>query len=457
MSTIQTINPANGELIAEYSCLSNNDIDTHLQQTELARQHWCQQSINKRTDIMRKLGALLSSNAERYAQVITAEMGKPISQAISEVQKCATLCDHYCDNIETYLAPQIIATQHKKSYTCYQPLGIVFAIMPWNFPFWQVMRFAVPNLLAGNAGVLKHAPISTGTALLIEQLFVEAGFPDGLFRALIIEESQAPHVIQHPLVHGITLTGSERAGRAIGRESGQALKKVVLELGGSDPYLILDDANLDLAAEQCAISRFSNAGQICISAKRIILHHSIREQFIDRFITLAKTYQCADPSLKNTLLGPMARSDLRDTLEKQVHTTVTQGAKCLWVGNELSNSGFYYPATILDIPLANNIANQQELFGPVACLFTVDNEQQAIELANSSDFGLGAAVFTQDLERGERIARDQLLAGTCNVNTLVGSDPRLAFGGIKHSGHGRELGAQGAHEFCNLKTVIVNV
>ncbi len=456
MTQLQTINPTSGDIIQSYTCLTDTQIEQRLQLGEKARLPWSKRSLGQRIIPMQRLGQLLKKNAREYATLITQEMGKPITQAIAEVEKCAWLCEHYCQNIETYLAPQSIATDKQKSYVCYQPLGIIFAIMPWNFPFWQVMRFAVPNLLAGNAGVLSHAPISTGTALLIEQLFLQAGFPKHLFQSFVIDVDQARQVIQHPLVHGVTLTGSERAGRSVGRDSGEALKKVVLELGGSDPYLILDDADLELAAKQCAISRFSNAGQICISAKRIILHTDIRDAFIQRFLALAKSYQAGDPMQANTTLGPMAREDLRDTLHQQVTTVMQQGANCLLGGKPCSGPGFYYPTTVLDITNTNNIACEQELFGPVACLFTVDNEQQAIELANQSDYGLGAAVFTQDLARGERIARDELQAGTCSVNALVGSDPRLPFGGIKHSGHGRELGGIGAHEFCNLKTVLLD-
>lgn len=456
MSSIQTINPSTGQLIANYDCLSGEQIDQQLRLCEKARQHWLCKPLNERIQPMQKLAKLLKTNAAEYAKLVTTEMGKPITQAIAEVEKCSWLCEHYCEAIEEYLAPQLIKTDKQKSYVCYQPLGIVFAIMPWNFPFWQVLRFAVPNLLAGNGGVLKHAPISTGTALLIEQLFIEAGFPDHLFKTLLIDVDQASQVIHHPLVHGVTLTGSANAGQAVGREAGDAVKKVVLELGGSDPYIILNDADLGLAAEQCAISRFSNTGQICISAKRIILQDSIRDEFLSHFLPLAEKYQAGDPMLTETTLGPMARQDLRDTIAQQVQTAIEQGAHCLLGGEPIDHPGFYYPATVLDHITADNIANQQELFGPVACLFTVENEQQAIALANDSEYGLGAAVFTQDIERGERIARDELQAGSCNVNCMVGSDPRLPFGGIKHSGYGRELSAIGAHEFCNIKTVIIN-
>jgi succinate-semialdehyde dehydrogenase/glutarate-semialdehyde dehydrogenase len=453
---IETINPHNGEILQRYPCLSQEQIQQKLIKAEQARQAWAQLPLSARCEPMAKMAELLRAQATVLASLTTQEMGKPISQALTEINKCAWLCEHYIDNIEEYLAAENIETDKRRSYISYQPLGIIFAIMPWNFPFWQVFRFAVPNLLAGNAGVLKHAPISTGTGLKIEQLFREAGFPEHLFQTFVMEVEDCETVIAHPLVHGVTLTGSCRAGRAVASLAGKHLKKCVLELGGSDPYLILDDADLDLAANQCARSRFNNAGQICISAKRIILVESIHDNFVERFIEEAKQFTLGDPNHEATQMGPMARLDLRENLERQVKSTITEGATCLLGGQALDGPGFYYPATVLDRVGEKSTATQEEIFGPVACLYTVKSEQEAIDFANQTEYGLSAAVFTQDLERGEIIARDQLQAGTCSLNGLVGSDPRLPFGGIKNSGYGRELGSFGAHEFTNIKTLLLN-
>lgn len=452
---IEVINPATGKVDKKYELMSQKDIDKILTQMEKVRTDWLKTTFEARSQLMRNAAKILREQQTDYAKVITREMGKPISQAKGEIEKCTWLCEHYADHAEHYLQPELIKTESKKAYRCYQPLGIIYAVMPWNFPFWQVLRFAVPNLMGGNAGVLKHAPNSTGAALAIEKLFEKAGFPKGLFRSLVIDVDLSPYVISHPLVQGVTLTGSERAGTAVASDAAKALKKVVLELGGSDPYLILDDADLDIAAEQCAKSRLSNAGQVCISAKRIIVVEKIREAFLKKLMEQVAKFKCGDPMDENTTMGPMAREDLRKQLDDQVKRSIAAGAKCLQGGKPVSGDGFFYEPTVLANIKKGMSAYDEELFGPVVCIFDAKDEADAIRIANDSAYGLGAAVFTQDLARGEKIAREQLHAGTCNVNMLVGSDPRLPFGGIKRSGYGRELAAEGIHEFMNIKTVSV--
>jgi len=402
-----------------------------------------------------KLRDLLQQRHEEFSQIITTEMGKPITAARGEVTKCLSLFDYYLENAEKHLSPREIKTDYQKSYVCYQPVGIIFAIMPWNFPLWQALRFLVPTLMTGNAGILSHAPISTGCALMIEKLVQDAGYPENLFRSVIVTNEVAAEIIANPFIQGVTLTGSERAGRAVASAAGKALKKVVLELGGSDPYLILADANLDLAADTCVQSRLSNSGQVCISAKRLITVPEIREQFQQLVIEKAQTYKMADPKNENCNFGPMAREDLRAELHKQVQACIAQGAELICGGEIPEGPGFYYPVTILKNVKPGMPAYDQELFGPVIAFIDVENEEQAISVANNVRFGLGAVVFTQDVARGEVIARDKLYAGTSCVNTMVASNPALPFGGIKASGFGREMSMEGIHEFVNVKTICI--
>ena len=452
---IEVINPATGVLDKSYELMNQSQVDNILSTMEDVRATYVTTSWEQRRQLMQKVADLLEQQVDHFAAIITREMGKPITQAIAEVNKCAVLCRYYAEQAQSFLQDDLIKTDHSKSYRCYRPLGIIFAIMPWNFPLWQVMRFAVPNLMLGNAGVLSHAPNSTGIGLAIEQLFVDAGFPAGLFRSLVIDVDLAPWVIHHPLVKGVTLTGSERAGKAVASEAAQALKKVVLELGGSDPYVILADADLEHAAEQCILSRLNNAGQVCISAKRIIVVEEIKDQFEALILEKAKRYVAGDPTDSQTTLGPMARTDLRDQLHDQVQRCIEAGAHCLLGGQLPDGPGYYYPATVLTHIKPDSPACREELFGPVICLISAKDEGHALTLANDTIYGLGAAVFTKDLSKGEHIAANILNAGTCNVNMLVGSDPRLPFGGIGASGYGRELAREGLHEFSNIKTVVV--
>jgi succinate-semialdehyde dehydrogenase/glutarate-semialdehyde dehydrogenase len=455
MSSISTINPATETLIETYAVMDQETVNDIIESMHEAQMLWAMSDFSLRRHCFSAMAKLLLKHKTEYATLITNEMGKPITQAIAEIEKCSKLCDFYVAQGEHFLKPELIQTEFYKSYRTYRPMGIIFAIMPWNFPFWQVMRFAVPNLMGGNAALLKHAPNSTGTSLLIETLFLEAGFPKNLFRSLIIDVNLAPFVIQHPQVAGVTLTGSNVAGKAVAREAGAALKKVVLELGGSDPYLILEDADIERAAEQCVISRFNNAGQVCVAAKRMIVVEKVKALFEKAVLKKAEAYTMGNPHVQAVILGPMARADLRDKLHDQVERSIAAGATCLLGGKIPEGVGYYYPATVLTDVTEDSPAFDEEIFGPVICIISAKNEAEAIRLANRTEFGLGAAVFTEDLARGEHIAHFQIESGVCGVNTLIASDPRLPFGGIKQSGFGRELSAEGIHEFMNVKTVVV--
>lgn len=453
--SINTINPATEQVCGTYEWMNKNEVGQIIEQMQDAQQKWATTELAIRKKHMLNLGKVLQKEKQKLALMITQEMGKPIQQSIAEIEKCALLCKFYANQAKKLLKPEQVKTEFTKSYRAFEPLGTIFAIMPWNFPVWQVMRFAVPNVMGGNAALLKHAPNCIGTSLLIENLFLKAGFPNHLFRSLIMDVDLAPFVIHHPAVAGVTLTGSNRAGKSVAKEAGEAIKKVVLELGGSDPYLILDDADLELAAEQCVLSRLNNCGQVCIAAKRMIVVQSVKRQFEALILKKAKCYQMGDPENIKTTLGPMARADLRENLHDQVQRSIAAGARCVLGGVMPEGKGFFYPATVLCDVKPDSPAFHEELFGPVICITEAENESHAIELANQSPFGLAGAVFTQDLKRGEHIARELLKAGTCAVNSLVASDPRLPFGGIKQSGYGRELSTEGMREFMNIKTIVV--
>lgn len=452
---IRTVTPHSGELLKEYKTLDKDELLTLLEQTHLSYQAWQQTGFSERSAKLIKTAEIFEEEKQACAELMAMEMGKPITQGLAEIDKCIKLCHYYAENAEQHLAPRHIETENSKSYVCHRPLGTVFAIMPWNFPFWQVMRFLCPTLMAGNAGLLKHAPICTGTALKIEEIIERAGFPKHLFRALVMDESLSEDVIAHPSVIAVTLTGSERAGSAVGQLAGRHLKKIVLELGGSDPYVICDDADLDLACDQIVRSRMNNTGQVCIAAKRVIVTTKNYASLQEKILTKLKDIEMGNPLDADCQFGPMARLDLRDELHKQVEKSVKDGAKLILGGEIPNKQGFYYPATMLVDVKPGMEAFEHELFGPVMCLIEASSEEEALKLANQTPYGLGAAIFTQDLEKGERIARDELQAGACFVNKFVGSDPRLPFGGIKLSGYGRELSKEGILEFVNTKTVVV--
>lgn len=452
---MQTINPATGKQIKSYREFSRSHIESIIEQAQRSFQIWKGRSFKERGLLMKKAAGILLKNKASYARLMAEEMGKPFLQGQAEIEKCAWVCEFYASQAENYLSPEIIKTDATKSFVAYDPLGIILAVMPWNFPFWQVFRCAAPTLMAGNAIILKHASNVCGCALAIEKIFQQAGFPRGLFRTMLVSSSKVARIIEHPLIAAVTLTGSTAAGRSIASIAGAVIKKAVLELGGSDPYIILEDADLDAAAETCAASRLINGGQSCVSAKRFIVVESVFEEFREKFVARMSAQRMGSPLQEGITLGPLARRDLRDQLHQQVQKSIKKGARLVLGGEIPSGPGSFYPPTVLTNVTPGMPAYTDELFGPVASLIKVRHESQAIEAANDTCFGLGAAVFTRDLKRGQRIAATQLQAGCCFVNTFVKSDPRLPFGGIKQSGYGRELSSFGLREFVNIKTVYV--
>jgi len=452
---IEVVNPTTGEHVRSYEEMSPDEVREVVAAAHEAHLIWRRAPFSERAELMSAAATLLRDRSDEYARLMAIEMGKPVRDGRAEAEKCAWVCDYYAENAESFLAEEPVETDASESFVTHQPLGVVLAIMPWNFPFWQVIRFAAPALMAGNAGVLKHASNVPGSALAIEAVFRDAGFPENLFRALLIGSAQVEAVIENERVQAVTLTGSGAAGRAVGAAAGRALKKSVLELGGSDPYIVLEDAELDHAVETCVTSRLINAGQSCIAAKRFVVVKQLREQFEARFVELMEKKIMGDPLDEATEVGPQARSDLRDELHQQVATSIEKGARCLLGGEIPAGGGAFYPPTVLTNVRKGMPAYDEELFGPVAAIIEVESEAEAVEVANDSPFGLGAAIFTADVQKGRRIAAEQLQAGCCFVNTFVRSDPRLPFGGVKESGYGRELSAYGIKEFVNTKTVFV--
>lgn len=452
---LNSINPANNKQIKQYDETTGEESAKIITLANSSFIKWKETSFAERSKLMFNAAKVLRENIKEYSEVMTLEMGKPIVQARAEVEKCAWVCDYYAENAEKFLTDEIINTDAANSFVSYQPLGVVLAIMPWNFPFWQVFRFAAPNLMAGNAGLLKHASNVPGCALAIEDVFRKAGFPENLFRSLLVTSKNVKEIISNNLVQAVTLTGSVPAGKYVASLAGSLVKKTVLELGGSDPYVVLEDADLEKAATACVTSRLINAGQSCIAAKRFIIVESVYEQFEKLFIDLMSKKKMGDPFDENNDLGPQASDRLRDDLHEQVLKSIKQGAELVLGGFVPKMDGAYYPPTILRNVKPGMPAFDEELFGPVAALIKAKNENEAIDLANRSVFGLGAAVFTKDLEKGKRIAKEKLNAGSCFVNDFVKSDPRLPFGGIKESGYGRELSPFGIKEFVNIKTVYI--
>ena len=452
---LSSINPANNILIKNYDEMTSPESADIISLADKAFKNWKETSFIHRSELMKNAAKVLRDNSEEYSVLMTIEMGKPIVQSRTEVEKCAWVCDYYADNAEKILAEEIIKTEATKSFVSYQPLGVILAVMPWNFPFWQVFRFAAPNLMAGNAGLLKHASNVSGCALAIEDVFRKAGFPENLFRTLLVKSKNVKDIISNTKVQAVTLTGSVPAGKSVAALAGSLIKKTVLELGGSDPYVVLDDADLHQAAMSCVTSRLINAGQSCIAAKRFIIVESVYDEFEKLYLEIMSKKRMGDPLDENNDLGPQASLQLRDELHDQVLRSIKQGAELILGGTVPEIDGSYYPPTILRNVKPGMPAFDEELFGPVAALIKAKDEDDAIELANKSIFGLGAAVFTNDLKRGERIAKEKLNAGCCFVNDFVKSDPRLPFGGIKESGYGRELSPFGIKEFMNIKTVYI--
>ena len=442
-------------MIDRFEETSDEERDERIRRASETFEEWSETPIETRQRLVAKAAEVLRENEDDYAELMTEEMGKPIGQARDEVAKCAWLCDYYAEIAAEHLQDEVIASDESaRTVVAYQPLGPVLAIMPWNFPFWQVFRFAAPNLAAGNVGLLKHASNVPGCARAIEDVFEQAGFPEGAFTSLLISSDEIGAVIEDDRIAGVTLTGSDGAGRAVAETAGSQLKKTVLELGGSDPFVVLEDAPMDETVETAVQARLINNGQSCIAAKRFILVDDVYDEFLDRFTEAMDEQTVGDPMDEDTDIGPQAREDLMEDLHEQVEETLEQGGKLELGGEPMDRDGAFYPPTVLtDVP-ENAPADQEELFGPVATVFRVPDEEAAIEKANDTRFGLGASVWTDDLERGERVAR-RFESGLAFVNELVKSDPRLPFGGVKDSGYGRELSRHGIREFVNTKTIWV--
>lgn len=452
---MQSINPTSGEVVADYPETSADEVAAILRASEDAFRDWRRTPIDERAAILKRAGALLRERSEELARLMALEMGKPLTQGRAEAEKSAWGCDYYAENAHAFLKAEEVQTDATRSLVSFEPLGVVLAVMPWNFPFWQAFRFAAPALTAGNVALLKHASNVSGCALAIETILHDAGVPRDVFRTLLVPGSRVEAIIRAPEVAAVTLTGSTPAGLAVAAQAGSCLKKTVLELGGSDPYLILEDADLEKAAEACATARLINAGQSCIAAKRLLVVESVAEPFTELLVEKVGAQRMGDPFDETTDVGPQARHDLRDELHQQVQVSVEKGARLRLGGVVPEGPGAFYPPSVLVGVEPGMAAFDEELFGPVAAVTTVQDEKEGLRLANQTVFGLGAAVFTRDTARGERIAREELEAGSCFVNAFVRSDPRLPFGGVKQSGYGRELGVFGIREFVNVKTVYV--
>lgn len=452
---IQSINPANNQVIKTYQEISDNELSVLLNNMQSAFEDWKTKSFNFRASLMKTAAEILRSKREEYSRLMTLEMGKPIVQSRAEIDKCAWVCEYYADNAENFLQDEFVQTDASKSFVTFQPLGVVLAVMPWNFPFWQVFRFAAPTLMAGNVGLLKHASNVSGCSLAIEEIFSEAGFPEFVFKSIILGSSRVKELISNPIVQAVSLTGSVPAGKSVAAAAGSYIKKTLLELGGSDPYVVLEDADLSETVQTCVASRLINGGQSCIAAKRFIVVEKVYDKFVEMYVDYMKQKKMGDPFDESNDIGPQASAKLRDELHDQVLRSINSGAKLLLGGFIPDIPGAYYPPTVLVDVKPGMPAFDEELFGPVAAIIKAVDETDAINLANKSVFGLGAAVFTKDTAKGEKIAREKLNAGSCFVNQFVRSDPRLPFGGIKESGYGRELSIFGIREFVNIKTVVV--
>ena len=447
-----SLNPATNRIVKTHTSWDSHHLATALQQTDIAQQEWSQTSFDDRAVRMSSAARLLRERAADYGRMISIEMGKPIRESYDEVEKCALICDYYSVHAQNFLRDETVQTDASRSYVSYQPLGVVLGVMPWNFPFLQVIRFAAPALMAGNGCVLKHASNVPQCALAIEKLFLDAGFPASLFTTLMIESADVVEAIASRHVHAVTITGSEAAGRVVAAHAGQHLKKCVLELGGSDAFIILKDADLELAATNAVRSRFLNCGQSCIAAKRIILVAEIADEFVSIFVQKTRDLKMGDPLSENVQMGSLARLDLREYLHLQVTDSIAQGAEALLGCKPIAGEGAFYPPSILDRVTAKTRAYHEELFGPVATVIRATDEDEAVHIANDTRFGLGSSIWSGDSVHAEKIAR-QVHAGSSFINGMVRSDPRLPFGGIKSSGFGRELSSHGIREFVNVKSV----
>jgi succinate-semialdehyde dehydrogenase/glutarate-semialdehyde dehydrogenase len=455
MSTIVTVNPATGERLAEYPVFSDAGVDAALDRAADAQTRCAALPFPERAAVLCRAAEVLRGDADALALLVTREMGKPLAESHAEVEKCATACDYYAEHAAGFLADEPVATSADRSWIGCGPVGVVLAVMPWNFPLWQVLRFAAPALMAGNAALLKHSPNTTGCALAVQRVLTEAGAPDGLFTALVVAEPDVPTVtrrlIEDPRIGAVTITGSERAGRAVGTAAGDAIKKSVLELCGSDPFVVLADADLPRVAAMAARGRFLNAGQSCISPKRLVVDAAVAEEFIRLLVAEVEGLTVGDPEAPGTDVGPMATEDLLDGVHRQVEASVAAGARLLTGGHRLEGPGTFYAPTVLAGVEPGQPAYDEEVFGPVATVITADGDDDAVRIANDTRFGLGASVWTTDPERGIAVAR-RIRSGAVFVNAVVASDVRMPFGGTRASGYGRELAAAGIREFVNVRT-----
>ena len=450
--TLHSVNPTTEEVIQTFEEHTDAQIDSALQQSYEAQQRWRETSFGERAARLQRVALVLRAQKSHLAGLATTEMGKPIVEAEAEVEKCAWNCDFYAENAARFLADEHIETNASESYVAYEPLGVVLAIMPWNFPFWQVIRFAAPALMAGNGAVLKHASNVPRCALAIEDILRQAGLPEGLFRTLLVPGSKVEPLIADPRIHAVTLTGSSEVGEQVASTAGRHLKKQVLELGGSDPFIVLADADLDAASVTAVRARNQNNGQSCIAAKRFIVEESVADEFTQKFARAVELLRVGDPMQRETNVGPLARADLRETLVQQVERSVSEGARAVVGGSALDQKGYFFEPTVLDGVDQRMPAFREETFGPVAAVIRARSADEAVRLANDTEYGLGANVWTRDLERAKEMAR-RIEAGSVFINGMVASDPRLPFGGIKRSGYGRELGSFGIREFTNIQTV----
>lgn len=453
-ASIQSVNPATEEVLASYDAFTEAQVDRALDEAQDAFRAWRERSFSDRAVPMKRLAALLRERADPYARLLTLEMGKPISEARAEIEKCAWNCDFYAENAAKFLADEPATSSGKRAFVAFEPLGIVLAVMPWNYPFWQVIRFAAPALMAGNAAVLKHASNVPQSALAIEEVIKDSGFPEGLFRTLLLAGSQVEPVIADPRVKAVTLTGSSQTGQRIAELAGRALKKCVLELGGSDPFIVLADADIDAASTIGTRARNQNNGQSCIAAKRFLVEDDVLEDFASRFAKKVAALRIGDPLDPATQIGPLARGDLRDTLERQVRESVAMGAKVLTGGKRWGDRGYFYEPTVVADVTEDMPVFREETFGPVAAVMKVRDADEAVERANDSPYGLGGNLWTRDEARGEKLAR-RIESGQVFINGMTASDPRLPFGGVKQSGYGRELSHYGIREFVNIQTIWV--
>lgn len=450
-----TIEPATGRDGARWRYMDAGELAQRLANARRGFETWRATPVSERARLVRALGERLAAAAPRLGTLACREMGKPLAQAVKEVEKCAAACHYYAAHAEELLERLHVPTEAARSYVSLQPLGPILSIMPWNFPYWQVIRFGAPALAAGNAVIVKHADNTTGCAMALQEVFDESGFPAGVVQTVLADHAAVPAMIRSPDIAAVTLTGSERAGRAVAAVAGDALKKQVLELGGSDAYLVLHDADVELAAATCVEARLVNSGQSCVAAKRFVVVDAVHDAFVEAFVEKAKTFRIGLPEAPETRVGPLAKASIRDEVARQVEQSLARGAKAAHVGPRPEGGGFWYPVTVLTDVTPGMAAFDEEVFGPVAAIIRARDEDEAVALANRSRFGLGAAVFSRDVARAERLAEERLEAGFCVVNTMVVSDPRLPFGGIKASGYGRELGSFGLREFVNVKTVVV--